>query len=214
MPRSDTTASRLEILVLSSLARCPMHGYEIKLEFRYKHVRWWAKAEHGHIYATLNRLERGGFIQAVPGESGGGRKKKTFAITDTGRERLLEGLRRTGAARDATMFDVDLFVSGSFLLPLDEVLAVLDGRASTLAAQLAEARELKARMSPYIPASGHLIIEHRIDHLALEHAYAVRVAAAFRDQASWGSFIGDRSIEQFLEESGADLEADRRTQTP
>jgi len=206
MARSDKTASRLEILVLSSLARQPMHGYEIKLEFQFKHVRWWAKAEHGHIYATLARLEKRGYIEVVPGEPTGGRKKKTYGITATGRTRLRDGLHHVGSARDATMFDIDLFVSGSFLLPLEEVLAVLDGRSETLGVQLAEARELKARMSPYIPAAGHLIIEHRIDHLVLELAYARKVAEGFRAQASWGSFLGDQRIEQFLERTGADIE--------
>ena len=65
-------------------------------------------------------------------------------------------------------------------------------------------------MSPYIPASGHLIIEHRIDHLELEVAYARKVSAAFQAQASWGSFLGRRRISEFVEQTGVDLEPDSR----
>jgi DNA-binding PadR family transcriptional regulator len=206
MSPTPKSPARLEILVLSSLARQPMHGYEIKLEFRYKHVRWWAKAEHGHIYATLTRLEKGGFIAPTGQVPADGRKRKVYAITSTGRERLNAGLLQVGRAPDATMFDIDLFISGSFLMALSTVLEVLDQREQTVSVQLADAKEIKARMSPYVPASGHLIIEHRIDHLALELDYARRAADAFRSQATWGSFLGGQSIEQFLSESGVDLE--------
>ncbi len=205
MAHKDKAPSRMEILVLSSLARQPMHGYEIKLEFQYKHVRWWAKAEHGHIYATLTRLERRGLIVQVPG-GGGGRKRKVFAITDEGRTQLLSDLERVGSAPDATTFDIDLFISGSFLLELDQTLAVLDSRAEVLEDQLARAKALKEGMSTYIPAAGHLIIEHRIDHLVLELAYAKRAAQAFRAQASWGSFLGQQRISDFLERTGVDVE--------
>ncbi len=198
----------MEILVLSSLARQPMHGYDIKLEFRFKHVRWWAKAEHGHIYAALTRLEKNGLIEQVSSESAG-RRRKVFAITSAGRSRLHHDLVQVARSRDATSFDIDLFVSGSFLLELDRVLKVLEERATVLEEQLAEARALKQGMSPYIPAAGHLIIEHRIDHLALELAYARKVAAAFQAQASWGSFLGKRSIGEFVQETGVELEADR-----
>jgi len=194
----------MEILVLSSLARQPMHGYEIKLELRFKHVRFWAKADHGHLYATLTRLEKAGLIAAEAPR--GGRRKRTFAITDAGRDHLLRSVRGLGAAKDQTWFDVDLFLSASFLLPRDQVLALLADRVEELEAQLAEASAVKARMSEHIPLAGHLILEHRVDHLAREVAFAQRVAQAVTDAPRWGSFLGDRRIEIFLEQTGAGLE--------
>ncbi len=207
MARTDKTPSRMEILVLSSLARQPMHGYDIKLEFQYKHVRWWAKAEHGHIYAALARMEKNGLIVRV-GDEQEGRRRKVYAITEAGRARLEVDLRTVGRAPDATTFDIDLFISGSFLMELDEVLEVLAERLGVLEEQLSAARTLKEGMSPYIPASGHLIIEHRIDHLELEVAYVRKVSEAFRAQATWGSFLGRRRISDFVQQTGVDLEAD------
>ena len=58
--------SKTDVLVLSTLARVPMHGYELKLELRYKHVNWWARCDHGHIYTSLTRLDKRGFIEALP----------------------------------------------------------------------------------------------------------------------------------------------------
>src|SRR3990170_4314782 len=75
---------RIDILVLASLARAPMHGYDIKMELRYKHVRWWAKCEHGHLYAALGRLHRDGYI--VPADASPGKRGRVaYRITDTGR---------------------------------------------------------------------------------------------------------------------------------
>jgi len=195
--------SRMEILVLSSIARKPMHGYEIKLEFRYKHVSWWTKADHGHIYATLNRLEKQGHIQVV---EGGSRRRKVFDVTEQGRAHLQQMLVETGRSRDATAFDIDLFVSSSFLLELDEALAVLDERVEVLQAQIAEAHALQKQTAPYVPVAARLIIEHRVEHLELELRYANKAREAFVAQSRWGSFLGDRSIEDFVEQAGAALE--------
>ena len=195
--------SRMEILILSSLARKPMHGYEIKLEFRYKHVSWWTKADHGHIYATLNRLQTHGHIALC---EGGQRGRKVFDVTDTGRQHLRAMLLEAGASPDATTFDIDLFISGAFLLELGEALEVLDRRAGVLSEQIEEAHALKERTSPYVPAAARLIIDHRIEHLELELRYARRAREAFEAQARWGSFLGDRSIEDFVSETGVPLE--------
>ena len=75
----------MEVLVLSTLARRPMHGYELMLELRYKHVRWWAKCEHGHVYATLARLAKRGDLKEKDSSSSGPR---TFAVTSAGQKRL------------------------------------------------------------------------------------------------------------------------------
>ena len=204
MPRTQKAPSRMEILVLSSLARRPMHGYEIKLELRYKHVRFWAKADHGHLYGTLTRLEK---QELITGDApAGGRGRRTFTITDAGRQRLVDSVRTLGAAPDQTWFDVDLFLSSSFLLPRDEVLALLTSRRAALEEQLAEASGVKARMSEHIPLAGHLILAHRVDHLEREIAFGDRVSTAIREAPTWGSFLGQRAIEVFLEETGAGIE--------
>ncbi len=38
MSRDNNALSRMDVLVLSSLARVPMHGYELKLELRFRHA--------------------------------------------------------------------------------------------------------------------------------------------------------------------------------
>ncbi len=202
-----SSPSRMDILVLSSLARMPMHGYEIKLELRYKHVRWWAKCEHGHLYAALTRLEKKGFIQHKPGETDG-RGKKIYEITGAGKAHLEDALVSLGSAEDATYFDIDLFLSGSFLLGQERVLEVLEQRRQVLQSQLAEARQLEARTAGTIPAIAHLIISHRVEHLERENAFVVKALELVQAQGRWGSYLQGSRIQEFLDHTGAALERD------
>src|SRR6266704_3654768 len=108
MPRDPAAPSRIEVLVLSTLARTPMHGYDLLLELRYKHVRWWAKCEYGHVYAALDRLTRHGFLRPVAarrsGRALGGRARRVLALTPAGRRRLCDALERIARAEDETFF--------------------------------------------------------------------------------------------------------------
>jgi DNA-binding PadR family transcriptional regulator len=206
MPRRADAPSRMEVLILTALSRAPMHGYDLKLELRYKHVRWWAKAEHGHLYAALARLERGRHVKRVPGKTAG-RARRVYAITRTGQARLSAALAALGAAPDTTYFDVDLFLNGAHTLDRDAALAVLEERRAALAAQLDEARGLVAAMSPYVPAVGRLIMGHRIAHLEHELAFAVTAADALRAEAAWGSYLRG-PIGEFVDRTGVPLETD------
>ena len=207
MPRNPDAPSRMEILVLSSLARTPMHGYDLKLELRYKHVRWWAKAEHGHLYAALTRLERRGFIRRQGAKNG---RRRVFAPTESGMERLREILSQVGAAPDTTYFDVDLFLSGAFVLGRKGAVAILEQRQAALTEQLAEARALRDEMNAFVPTVGRLIMDHRVGHLEREIAFTERAAEALRAESAWGSFLGRAPIAEFVKKTGVPLEAGPR----
>jgi DNA-binding PadR family transcriptional regulator len=199
----------MEILVLSSLARVPMHGYELKPELRYKHVRWWAKCDHGHLYAALARLARRGDIRPRQKAAAKQTKRRVFAITPKGMRRLRGALEAVGSAADITYFDVDLFLSGAFALDRDRVLAILAERRGTLRAQRNEAEALRRDMSPYVPAVGRLIIDHRIEHLVREEAFLERALEVLTALPTWGPYLGRRSIGEFARTTGVRLEEER-----
>ena len=205
--RAGTALTRIEVLLLSSVARIPMSGYDMKLELRYKHVRLWAKVEHGHLYAALQRLEKRGDIRAAAASSGA-RGRRAFKITPTGSRRLHEALLAFGSAPDETHFDVDLFLQGTFLLDRDAVLAVLAARRASLAAQQADAEELVRRMATFVPLAGRLIMDHRIAFLRHELEFVDRAEGAIRAADVWGSFLGAEPIQKFVSRTGVALEAD------
>lgn len=205
MPRIPAAPSRMEILLLTSLDRQPMHGYELKLELAYKHVEWWAKCEHGHLYAALARLERGKYIRMVQ-RAGGRSNQRVFTITATGKKRLAGALETLGNQADATYFDVDMFLSGCHVLPRDLALGILAARRDRERVRAVEAAELARAMAPHVPAVGTLIMEHRIEYLRREVEFLDRCIETLRAQPRWGAFLADRTIEEFVKTSKVPLE--------
>jgi PadR family transcriptional regulator, regulatory protein PadR len=79
----------LDVLVLKTLARGPLHGYGI--------AKWIEEAtgeavvvEEGSLYPALYRMERREWIDAEWGTSELGRRAKFYRITAQGRRRLHE----------------------------------------------------------------------------------------------------------------------------
>ena len=79
----------LDVLVLKTLARGPLHGYGI--------AKWIEEAtgeavivEEGSLYPALYRMERREWIEAEWGTSELGRRAKFYRITAEGRRRLHE----------------------------------------------------------------------------------------------------------------------------
>ncbi len=199
----------MEILVLTSLARVPMHGYELKLELSYKHVEWWAKAEHGHLYAALARLEKGKFIRPIK-RPGGRSTQRVYAITAAGTKRLTSALATLGTSPDATYFDIDMFLAGCHVLDRETALDILDTRRASIRARADEATALAAQMDPHVPAVGRLIMEHRIEFLRHEAQFLDRCIAQLRAEPRWGPFLGDATIEEFVKTSQVPLESSSR----
>lgn len=205
MARRADALTKIEILLLSSLARQPMSGYDLKLEMQYEHVRWWAKVEHGHLYAALQRLVKRGDIKRVAGGDGP-RNRRAFAITPAGSRALRAALEAIGRAADETRFDVDVFLSGIFLLERDEALKILAERKRALLAQLAEAEELVKKMAAFVPVAGRLIMDHRTEHLAREIAFCDRAVDAIKASDMWGAFLRSESIRDFVKRTRVPLE--------
>jgi DNA-binding PadR family transcriptional regulator len=202
--KNPAAPSKMEILLLTALTRAPMHGYELKMELQYKHVQWWAKLEHGHLYAALARLEHGKFIKHVS-RAGERSTQRVYAITPAGKRRVTTALQSLGALPDTTYFDIDMFLAGCHLLDRKQALAILDERRDATNARAAEAEQVQKTMRTHVPAVGRLIIEHRVEYLRREVTFLDRCLEVLRAEKSWGAFL-DRPIEEFLRERDVPLE--------
>jgi DNA-binding PadR family transcriptional regulator len=92
--RADDLRGRLDAMILSAVERQPLHGYAVMEELR---ARSGGQLElpTGTVYPALRRLERAHQI-AGEWQTVGGRKRRTYAITDSGR-RLLDSEREAWA---------------------------------------------------------------------------------------------------------------------
>jgi transcriptional regulator len=88
-PEGDLVQGTLDMLVLKTLDRGPMHGYGIA-EFIQSTSRQALRVEEGALYPALHRLELKGLLAAEWGASENNRRAKYYRLTAAGRKRLAE----------------------------------------------------------------------------------------------------------------------------
>src|SRR5260370_32920603 len=88
----------LALAVMNLLVEHPMHPYEMKSKMKERGHDQVIRLKGGSIYDTVERLERGGFIQAQETSREGRRRERSvYAITEAGREELMASLRKLSA---------------------------------------------------------------------------------------------------------------------
>jgi transcriptional regulator len=84
---SDALQGTLDLLILRTLARGPMHGYGIAVHIQ--HVSDEAlRVEEGSLYPALHRIEQAGWIGSEWGASDNNRRAKYYRLTAAGRKQL------------------------------------------------------------------------------------------------------------------------------
>jgi transcriptional regulator len=100
--RKDLMPGALEMMILRTLQRHPMHGYALV-----QHIKSASgdllQIEEGSLYPALQRLLKEGLVKAQWGVSSTGRRVRTYQITAAGTkhldrevssfDRMLEGIR-------------------------------------------------------------------------------------------------------------------------
>ena len=90
--KSDLLQGTLDLLILKTLDRGPMHGWGISL--RIQDVSGDVlQVNQGSLYPALHRLEQQGLISAEWGNSENNRQAKFYALTRTGRKQLEQETR-------------------------------------------------------------------------------------------------------------------------
>jgi PadR family transcriptional regulator PadR len=88
MPKpSDLLQGTLDLLILKTLAREPLHGWRVAKRIQELSGDVLAVGQ-GSLYPALHRLEHQGWIVSQWKESDQGRPAKFYAITRDGREQL------------------------------------------------------------------------------------------------------------------------------
>ncbi len=87
----DLFPGALEIMILRSLRRQPMHGYALV-----KHIQQVSdnllQVEEGSLYPALQRMLREGWLESEAGISAKGRPTRIYRLTEAGAKHLDEEL--------------------------------------------------------------------------------------------------------------------------
>lgn len=94
-----STRGHLDLMILAVLATGPAHGYAQIEALRVRSMGTFDLAE-GTLYPALHKLEREGLIRSHWNRVGG-RKRRTYKLTATGRRALSDGRQRWQVVRDA-----------------------------------------------------------------------------------------------------------------
>lgn len=87
MSRSENPQAALELLILTTLAAGPNHGFGIALRIEESSSKM-LHVEEGSLYPALHRCEKAGFIDAEWKTTGNGRRARVYRLTKEGRKRL------------------------------------------------------------------------------------------------------------------------------
>jgi DNA-binding PadR family transcriptional regulator len=83
----------LELLVLTVVADTPLHGYAIRQAI-VQQTGDQIEVEVGNLYRHIRRLHADRLLEVVPGDDGGGERRRCFAATPLGRKVLSAELQR------------------------------------------------------------------------------------------------------------------------
>jgi len=85
----DLLRDTLDMLILKTLSRGEMHGYDIA-EYIHERSEEVLRVEEGALYPALHRLELRGLLEAEWGASDNNRRAKYYRLTAAGRKQLVE----------------------------------------------------------------------------------------------------------------------------
>jgi PadR family transcriptional regulator len=84
---NDRLQGTLDLLILKTLAREPMHGYGLALRIQ-QISNDVLRVEEGSLYPALHRIEQAGWIKSEWRDTESNRRAKFYKLTTTGRKQL------------------------------------------------------------------------------------------------------------------------------
>jgi PadR family transcriptional regulator PadR len=97
--KDDLLPGTLEMLILVTLRREPLHGYAIAQRIQ-QNSGELLHVEEGSLYPALQRMLIEGWVSAEWGLSARNRKVRIYTVTAAGRKQLGREVKRVGRAID------------------------------------------------------------------------------------------------------------------
>ena len=101
--KDDLLQGTLDLLILKSLARGPMHGYSVA-EWIQQTSQQMLKVDEGALYPALHRMELRGLLKSKWGNSDNNRRAKFYELTTEGQKKLNAEAQRWARLSSAVAF--------------------------------------------------------------------------------------------------------------
>ena len=112
----------MEYLILGLLILSPMTGYELR-QFIRQNLALICSDSAGSVQTALAKLGREGFVTSS--ESAGGRRKKTYSITESGRAAFSEWVAQPMQAERAKNMELSRLFFLGLAKPMERMSAIL-----------------------------------------------------------------------------------------
>ena len=89
---SDLVQGTLGLLILTTVAAAPRHGWAIAKRIRQRSGEVLLQVTQGSLYPALHRLEQQGWLRATWAATDTGREAKVYTLTAAGRRQLSKEL--------------------------------------------------------------------------------------------------------------------------
>lgn len=141
-----------ELVLLSLIAECPRHGYELEKVIEERGMRNWTEIAFSSIYFLLNKLVKEGLaVSYTQPAAGRGPSKKVYSATAAGYAALKEGVCDGLASPEPGSQAFMLGLSCLPLLSRSEALEALQARRQSLCVRLVELQHHPALTAPEFP---------------------------------------------------------------
>lgn len=97
--KGDLLPGTLEMLILVTLRRGPLHGYAIAQRIQ-QNSDDLLRVEEGSLYPALQRMLIEGWVSAEWGVSARNRRVRVYTLTSSGRKQLTREVKRVGRVID------------------------------------------------------------------------------------------------------------------
>ena len=97
--KGDLLPGTLEMLILVTLRREPLHGYAIAQRIQ-QNSDDLLRVEEGSLYPALQRMLIEGWVSAAWGMSARNRRVRIYTLTAAGRKQMSQEMKRVGRVMD------------------------------------------------------------------------------------------------------------------
>jgi len=161
------TLSYNDLFILGSLCQYPMDIWELSARLNLGEKFPWTNLDRDKVHRALYYLSQDHLVEW---EIDPLDKKRSYAITDQGRQTLTANLKETGIINSPSFFTFDLVVNALGALLPEERLALLERRKDIVISLLDNLEKIKKRL-PEQSVTFRVIVKHHEVSLKAEQIW-------------------------------------------
>jgi DNA-binding PadR family transcriptional regulator len=159
-----------DLLLLALLAEEPSYGWQLDEKLKARRADLWAEYSRPHLYYSLRKLNRHGYLEPQAGDQR--ESRRIYALAAKGRQALAEPHAARELIKEHTAFTFDLLLSfpSEFGTGPDDFETILAARRDLLEQELGATQELwrEAEIAGNLQFGRLAVIRHRIKFLKSE----------------------------------------------